>query len=589
MLDMSIVEKSMAADSAEVFSESQWTEIQRLISSLDGRQSLWLSGYLAALSHPAPSVQQVASNAPEVLVAFGSETGNSEKIASELLTLLNQRGIPSALKNLASLKPRQLGKYQHALIICSTHGDGDPPEPISHFFAALMEKDAPRLPNLHYAVLSLGDSSYEHFCTAGKQLDERLASLGAARLAFRQDCDVDFAAPARHWMQDIVKLLPSQADAMHRKQVSKPETVAGYSKENPLTVKVLDNICLSHPQRDEPIHHLELALDVADLKLSPGDAVGVLAKNPQALVDQVLAAARLAADQNVFINHRNIPLAQALQEECDLVIPGKGFLEKWATASASNELAGILAGDARDQRTFLRNHQILDLIKTYPAAISAQEFVDSLRPLQPRLYDVANSLNALEDELHLTVKRYRYPFRNRHETGIASEFLACLPKHAELRVYPHRNARFHLPEQPDVPLILVADGTGIAPYRAFLQEIGTANLAHPVWLLFSEQCFEEDFLYQTEWQEALENGLLQRVDSVFYQDEPERTLAELLITQPQMLADWLKQGAHLYFCGDKSLLADCENSLQVWIEQNAAAEISWQEMNAARRIHRNVY
>lgn len=587
---MYIVGKSMAANCAEeVFTEGQWKEIQRLVSSLDSRQSAWLSGYLAGLKHDTPAVAQSNSPASEVLVAFGSETGNSEKIAGELLNLLSQRGTPAVVKNLSSLRPRQLSKYQYALLICSTHGDGDPPEPVTNFFTTLMEKDAPRLPDLNYAVLSLGDSSYEHFCTAGKQLDERLASLGAVRLAFRQDCDVDFAVPAKHWMNDVIKTLPGSAAPVARKPVARTETEAGYSKENPLTVSVLENLCLSDSERPEPIHHIELSLEVSDFKLNPGDAVGVLAKNPSTLVDRVLEAAKLAGEQSVTINHRNIPLAQALLEECDLNIPSKSFLEKWAQASGSKELKTIVEGDAKEQRSFLRSHQILDLIGSYPASVSAQNFVESLRPLQPRLYDVANSLNAMDDELHLTVKRYNYPFRDRHEIGVASDYLVNLPKNAALKIYPHRNARFHLPEKSDAPLILVADGTGIAPFRAFMQEMKASGLTHPCWLVFSEQSFEEDFLYQTEWQEAVDEGLLERVDSVFYQDQPNRSLADLLIEQNKMLLDWIKAGAHLYLCGDKSLLGNCETTLQAWLEKTATQGVNWQSMNAGKRIHRNVY
>ncbi|HEX5538347.1 MAG TPA: sulfite reductase flavoprotein subunit alpha, partial [Methylophilaceae bacterium] len=469
---MSNVEKSMAASYAEnVFTESQWYEIQRLIGTLDSRQSLWLSGYLAALEKPFAANQEHSSSAAEVLIAFGSETGNSEKLARQLTALATEQGLQAVMKDLASLRARQLSKYHYVLLICSTHGDGDPPEPITTFYTSLMDEDAPRLPNMHYAVLSLGDSSYEHFCTTGKQLDERLASLGAARLAFRQDCDVDYAAPAKQWMDDVLKTLPRATSAAVSKPVAVVDKQTQYSKENPLTVKVLDNLCFSSDHRPDPIHHLELSLDVADFQLSPGDAVGVLAKNSATLVDAILKAANLPAEQTVSINHRSIALAQALAEECDLNIPSKNFLAMWAELSASAELAAMVHAESKEQRSFLRNHQIMDLISTYPAQASAQDFVASLRPLQPRLYDVANSLNLVDDELHLTVKQYSYPFRDRNETGVASDYLINLQKNSSLRIYPHRNARFHLPENLDAPLILIADGTGIAPYRAFMQEI----------------------------------------------------------------------------------------------------------------------
>ncbi|HEX5538373.1 MAG TPA: hypothetical protein VFX01_01175, partial [Methylophilaceae bacterium] len=400
--------------------------------------------------------------------------------------------------------------------------------------------------------------------------------------------DVDYAAPAKQWMDDVLKALPRAAAA-----ASKPAAVVEkqiqYSKENPLTVTVLDNICCSSAERPDPIHHLELSLDASDFKLSPGDAVGVLARNSATLVNAILQAANLPAEQTVNINHRSIALAQALAEECDLNIPSKNFLAMWAKLSASAALAAMVSAESKEQRSFLRNHQIMDLISTYPAQARAQDFVDSLRPLQPRLYDVANSLSLVDDELHLTVKQYSYPFRDRNETGIASDYLINLQKSSSLRIYPHKNARFHLPETTDTPLILIADGTGIAPYRAFMQEIEAGQRKHPCWLIFSEQDFEQDFLYQVEWQKAVDKGLIERVDNVFYQDQPHSRLANPLIEQSALLLQWLNNGAHLYLCGDKTLLTECESTLQNWLEQQPGQQTGWQALNAGKRIHRNVY
>ena len=577
----------MAANSAEnVFTERQWHEIQALINNLDARQSLWLSGYLAALGKSAAPAAQSDTGA-SILIAFGSETGNSEKLARQLATLAAEQGINTTLKNLASLRVRQLAKYQYVLLISSTHGDGDPPEPITGFYTSLMEDAAPRLPDVHYAVLALGDSSYEHFCTTGKQLDERLAALGASRLVFRQDCDVDFAAPARLWMDNVLKALPRSATTTSAAPQAEPAKTAQYSKDQPLTVTVLDNIRLSHEKRSDATHHLELLLEAEDFHLEPGDAVGVFAGNPSSLVDAVIAATGLPPEQTIMAGQRQLPLAQALTESYDLCIPSKNFLAHWAALSGSEVLAALVAGDAKQQREFLRSHQLLDIMREYPAQVEAQTLVDNLRPLQPRLYDVANSLKTTPDELHLVVKRYSYEFRGRNEAGIASHYLADLPKQAALRLYPHRNARFHLPEQNDVPLILVADGTGIAPFRAFLQEIANGERSHRIWLVFAEHRFEEDFLYQTEWQQAQAEGLLERVDTVFYQDEPDRTLANAIAESGQ-LADWLNAGAHLYFCGDKALLEACESELQASLTGNGAT-VDWQTIVADKRLHRNLY
>jgi sulfite reductase (NADPH) flavoprotein alpha-component len=342
------------------------------------------------------------------------------------------------------------------------------------------------------------------------------------------------------------------------------------------------------------VHHLELLLEADDFAIEPGDAVGIQVRNPAHLVNAVLKAAGLQHTEIVTINHRTISLDQALTEECDITIPSKNFLAVWPAIQAHTELIEQWNIDSKEQRNFLRTHQLLDLLVDYPVAntstkdISAQAFVESLRPLQPRLYDVANSLKFLDDELHLTVKKYVYAFHDREETGIASDYLINLQKNDVLHIYPHRNARFHLPEETKVPLILIADGTGIAPYRAFLQELQASERSHPCWLIFSEERFEEDFLYQLEWQQALEDGLLKRVDTLFYQDQPEHTLAELIIGQPKLLSEWLNIGAHLYLCGDKDRLTDCENTLQSWATQ-AGHETRWSTMNTNKHIHRNLY
>jgi sulfite reductase (NADPH) flavoprotein alpha-component len=587
-----------ASPAASLFTENQWQEIQRLIQTLDSHQALWLSGYLAG-RNPVPQTAANTVSAPgKILIAFGSETGNSKALAQQLHNLARAQGVETEVTDLATTRLRQLSKYQHLLLICSTHGDGDPPEPIANFYQNLMDTRAPQLPQLSYAVLALGDSSYEHFCATGRQIDERLASLGATRLLPCQDCDVDYTVPAKEWMEAVLKCLPSSSTTSAGSLVdsptdspaaTSPPSAISYSKQQTLTAQVLENICLSAGDRPAPIHHLELAVEAEDFIVTPGDAVGVLVSNPPALVAAILHAAHLPGEQTVTVKERSMPLMQALSEECDLTIPSKRFLEMWAKLSDSNELLTLLTADSKIQRDFLRTHQLRDLISQFPASPDAQIFVEHLRPLQPRLYDVANSRNLLDDELHLTVKQYRYPFKDRYETGIASDYLLQAQPGDELRIYPHRNTRFQLPEDTRVPLILVADGTGIAPYRSFLQEIKASERSHLCWLVFAEQRFEDDFLYQLEWQQAQDEGLLERVDTLFYGDEPDRTLASVLIEQQEALSAWLQNGAHLYFCGDKDKLTDCDNTLQSWAERQAAEHVSWQILNDTARIHRNLY
>ena len=572
---------------ATPFSEPQWQQVQQLLGLLDERQALWLSGYLAA-GAPAQAVtpQAVPSPGNSVLIAYGGETGNGESIARALADQARQQGISVDVDDLAKLRVRQLSKRKHLLLICSTHGDGDPPEPVAPFYDAIMADSAPRLEGLQFSVLALGDSSYEHFCVTGQQLDERLEALGGTRLHPRQECDVDFDEPAARWGKAVREQLPrsDQREGSPSMPAMPTDTTPAYSKKHPLSVEVLENLNLSHPQRTSPIHHLELALETPDFTLAPGDAVGVLADNPPALVAAVLDACHLSGEAPVTLQGESMPLVQALRQHQDLTIPSTRFLEQWAQLSDSPILKQQLDAPSKDQRQYLKTVQVLDLLRQAPATPDPQALVDALRPLQPRLYDVANSLDHIDDELHLNVKAYRYDIANRQESGIASQYLLTLEPGDNVRIYPHRNARFHLPDDPQSPVILIAEGTGIAPYRAFVQALAQTRPQQPCWLVFAEQQFEQDFLYQTEFQQARQDGVLDKVDTVFYQDQPNKALASPLLEQAKRLQEWVESGAHLYFCGDKQRLTDCEKSLSTLFDAD-----TWKQLGKDKRLHRNLY
>ena len=575
---------------APPFSETQWRRIHTLLEELDDQQALWLSGYLAGQNTDTARLGQKPEDAPALLIAYGTETDNSRELAERFSEQCREAGVAAEVQDLARVRPRQLVKRKHLVVITATHGDGDPPEPASPFFEGLADDaTAPRLKGLHFAVLALGDSTYEHFCTAGRQLDARLEALGGQRLLERQECDVDFEAPAKAWLARLVEKLPKR-ESTTAPAASTSATKRGpvYDKRHPLEAEVLVNQCLTAPDRTSPIHHLELALEAPDFAVAPGDAVGVLADNPPELIAAVLDATGLSGEQPVTVDGAPQPLVQALRQHRDLTIPGGRFLEYWAELTESAALREAAAGGTRTQRAVLKQHQLLDLLRDYPARPDAEALVASLRPLQPRLYDLANALSAFDDELHLTVKRFRYPFAGRWETGVASAYLLDLQAGDSVRLYPHRNARFHLPDDPDTPLVLIAEGTGIAPYRAFLQHLAAAGRHTPCWLVFAEQRFEEDFLYQLDFQEARDNGLLKRVDTVFQVEQPGRELADPLLEQVDRLSEWLERGAHLYFCGDKDRLAEAEARVRDAVDRRLGAG-HWKQLSKAKRLHRNLY
>lgn len=573
-----------------LFSPAQWGQLDALLGTFNTQQRLWLSGYLAGTSQTAAdSPAAPADTGQKVLIAFGTETNNCRQLANSLAEQCASAGIAAEVADLASLRLRRLGKLEHLVVITATHGDGDPPEPILPFYEAIMAEDAAQLAGLKFAVLALGDSSYEHFCVTGIEFDQRLEALGGERLIPRQDCDVDFARPAAEWMEQLLTKLPrSQTAAAPAATPATAEQDSLYSKENPLEAEVLANQNLSHASRQQPIHHLELALDADNFPVLPGDAVGILAENPPALVAMLLDATGLSGEQPVTLGQQALSLVEALRRHCDLCIPGKAFLQLWAELTGDASLAGVLNGDSKLLRQFLRENQIRDLVSSFPARPDAQALVDVLRPLQPRLYDVANSLSELPDELHLTVKAYDYTFGNREEAGIASHYLLDLQPGDSVQLYPHRNARFRLPEQPGTPLILIAEGTGIAPYRAFWQELALSGQNTPCWLVFGEQSFEQDFLYQLDVQQAHAAGVLSHVDCLFHEEQPGATLATPLLVQGSRLLDWLAKGAHLYLCGDKAELDACEAALESYLDDQQGKG-QWKQLAKDKRIHRNLY
>lgn len=565
-----------------LFSPAHWQRVQTVLDSLDERQALWLSGYLAAAKQAASAPAITASStAIQITLAYGSETGNSVAVLQTLSRLLHGQNIDHRLVSLADLKPRALARLDYLLLVCSTHGNGDPPEPAVPFFEALLTEHAPKLPRLKYAVLALGDSTYEHFCTAGITLDRRLKELGAKRLQECVLCDVDYQRSAESWVDQVSGLLPRSADASALAvPVATPaETSASLpSRTNPVALEVLENIRLSAVDRRDAIHHLSLLAEGLDLQLQPGDAVGVLPFNPPELVAAVLDAAHLSGEEAISLDREAMPLVQALREKLDLVVPSKPLLQLLAEQIKDAELAR-LRDDAKAQREFLRQHSVLAVLRRWSATVDAAALVESLRPLQPRLYDIANWDDS-QDELHLTVQSYWYLHRDQLISGIASHYLTGIQPGETVRLYPHYNKRFRLPDDPQVPLILVAAGTGIAPYRAFIQSFASSERSHQCWLLLRERRFEEDFLYQLDWQTALRNGVLHKLTTDFVADDTGQPLADALIPE---LADWVERGAHLYLCGDKEPLVELEA-----IVSTGAGE-PWQQLLADKRLHRNLY
>jgi sulfite reductase (NADPH) flavoprotein alpha-component len=577
------------------FTAEQWERINALTISLKPGQGLWISGYFAGIDHsarsfladiasPSPSDHSVSVAPPAIssrslTILFGSETGNSSALARTLGEVVRRQGLEPILVDMADYKPRKLKDEQDILIVTSTHGEGDPPLSGKGFFEFVESRKAPRLPELRYAVLALGDSTYEHYCGAGKRLDRRLEELGATRLSARVDCDVDYDEDAAGWIKAAVAKLTPAAQAGASMTAARPGGVQPVSpvsapvfdKRMPFPATVIENVVLTGRGSSKETRHIELSLAGSGLTFEPGDALGVVPRNDPRLVEALLDALSLSAETPVSLKERSTALGEALGGALEITAVTPRFVEHWATASGARELEELRGEQHAEARSaFLRGHHVIDIVRRFPVqGIDPQTFVAGLRPLQPRLYSIASSLAAAPDEAHLTVSTVRYELHGEPRSGVATgHFAERAEPDATIPVYVQANRHFRLPAD-DAPILMIGAGTGVAPYRAFLQEREARGASGKSWLVFGERNFHSDFLYQTEWQDFLKAGLLSRMNVAFSRDGAMKTyVQDRLVEHARDVFAWLEEGACVYVCGDGTKLApDVHAALRTIVQQ----------------------
>ena len=584
----------------------QWTHVDELARSLRPEQARWISSYFAGLEAGLlrgggtvlTPVQ--APNSRTLTILYGSETGNGRDLAKKLAATATERGLAPKVADMAAYKVRQIKDEQDLWIIVSTHGEGDPPEPAAPFFEYIESARAPKLSGLRYSVLALGDSTYEQYCEAGKRLDRRLEELGAQRISGRVDCDVDYDDPAGQWSGTLVEQLSADLETAPDRVVSLRPAAASakvHDKSNPFPATVLENIRIVGRHSGKETRHVELDLTGSGLAYQPGDSLGFVPRNDPTVVEQLLETSGLAADADVVVKGETVPLVGALASGFEITCPSPRFIEQWARLSKAAELQALAEGGAAERLRYLEQHHVIDIIRRFPVAgIKPDELIAGLRPLQPRLYSIASSQAAVGEEAHLTIAPVRYELHGTARGGVASTHIADRLEMGEtVPVYVQENPYFRLPAD-EVPIIMIGPGTGVAPFRAFLQEREARAASGRSWLFFGERNRRSDFLYQVEWQQWLKDGVLSRLDVAFSRDSAEKVYVQhRLLEQARELYRWLEEGAHLYVCGDeKNMSRDVHEALIQVIGREG--DLSWEEaedylrhLSAEHRYQKDVY
>lgn len=605
---------SNQAPQSSALDANQLAHLQQLTQEYSPLQLAWASGYLAAKSEVTPvasAVSAAVQSAPSatLTVLFASQTGNAKGVATRVADAASAAGITVNLKNVADFKPKSLKNETHLLIVASTNGEGEPPDDAIEFHEFLGSKKAPKLPQLKYSVLSLGDSSYEFFCQTGKDFDERLSALGATAVSARVDCDLDYDVEAKTWMTHIIESLKDELTT-NESSLAPVVSLMGntgtvgaesiYSKQKPYVAELLVSQKITGRDSAKDVRHVEIDLGESGLTYQAGDALGVYFDNDEALVDELIDALGFTGEESISINKGEVKVTLALKDalvnELEITLTAPNFIEFWANASQDAVLLDI-AADKNTAREYSANHQVVDVVKAAPAKVSAQDFVDALRKLTPRLYSIASSQAEVDEEVHLTVGLVSYKFNGKTRLGGASGFLSKrLEEGGSVRVFVEHNDNFRLPQDPSTPVIMIGPGTGVAPFRAFMQEREANEATGDNWMFFGDQTFTQDFLYQVEWQNYLKSGLLTRLDVAFSRDQSEKVyVQDRLKEHAKDVFEWLERGAHLYICGDANRMAkDVHNTLLAIIaEQGDLSEEQAQDylksLRSAKRYQKDVY
>ena len=537
------------------FGDGERASLDAVLGAATPVQRAWLAGFLAGLDaaggQPAAAPAAPPKAAEPLTIVYASESGNSEALAGNVAKLARKQGFKPKVVDFSDLDIASLPKAGKLIAIAATWGEGEPPARAVRAYGELMGEGAPRIDGVDFAVLALGDTSYVEFCAIGKALDARFEALGGKRAAERADLDLDFEKPAADWIKNTLKALapaetPDNVVAVDFARAAAGEDDEAEPSREPVVVEVVEHVNLNSSRSDKETIHLALAFEDGAPAYEPGDSLEIFPENDPQLVDEILNAAGLSGDET---------LRQALLAERDITTLSAATIERFVKATGHADAQTLI--DSGEARAWIEGRHLIDLLATFPATLTAEHLNTITRPLPPRAYSIASSRKEVGDEVHLAIVAVRYETHGRARSGVASVHVADrIRDGAKLRVRVKPNRHFRLPQDPATDIIMVGPGTGVAPFRAFVQERRAIEAPGRSWLFFGDRHFLHDFLYQLEWQEALENGSLTKIDVAFSRDQPEKIYVQNRITHnAQELVSWLEGGAHFYVCGDAKNMA----------------------------------
>ena len=608
------MDSNLTGQSASPLSSQQAGFLGSLLaSSPSPLQAAWLSGYFAALSSQQgqtnlgsqPAAE--SSSMPLMTILYGSQTGNGEGLSNQLKDAAMARGFNVNLMEMMDYEPANIQQESLLFIVVSTHGEGDPPDAAHAFHDYLGSDEAPRLENLKFAVFALGDTSYEKFCQTGKDFDGFLEKLGGTRLMERIDADVDFEEPAEEWIGEVLATYQKIAEEAGASSLSSGNNVvkfpspgkSQFSKTNPYPAPVLVNSNLNGEGSAKETRHIEIDLSDSGLSYEPGDALGVYPQNNPAYVDELLAALKMDGAQSVTVAKESLSLRDAFINRLDITALSRVLMEKYAELVNSVDLKTLLDDDHKEEfKDYLWGRELLDLVEDYPPSeISPADLVGILRKMPARLYSIASSLEAHNNQVHLLVGAVRYHSFDRDREGVCSTFLAGRVNIGEtLSVYVQQNKNFRMPEDSDTPLIMIGPGTGLAPFRAFIEERQATGAKGKNWLYFGDQHRKSDYLYASDWEQMLADGVLTKLDLAFSRDQADKIYVQtLMMKNSTELYQWLEEGAYFYVCGDAERMAKDVNQALLDIiakeggKTSEEAEAYLESLRVAKRYQRDVY